>query len=219
MTGADEREGVEGEYDPEEEVRDGNWKIVELQRQQLSTGEEEEEEIAKIYVKLYRAKDEQWKERAVGDARFLRNKSTGRVSVVMRSQAKKVMCHFLVQGEGLCSLDKMKTTDNAWYWTCMDCSEGKAQLETFAMRFKTPADFTHFQQCFEDAKTQNAAAKDKEAPAEPTKAASEGKEEGKAAQSSPTEEAPSTQAKPEPQETTPAVEAPVVEKKEEKKSE
>ena len=141
-------------YNPEEEVHEGNWKIVNLPEVKLETGEESSEEIATFYCKLYRFKDGEWKERAVGNIRFLRNKETKKTFVLLRSETKRAMCYFFVVGEGICKLEKMTSAEKSWMWTCLDFSEGK-NLSNFAARFKTPEDYDSFAKHFNEAYEEN----------------------------------------------------------------
>lgn len=151
----DEEEVNDPNYNPEEEVKEGNWKIVDLPQVKIVSGEENEEEIGKFYCKLYRSKDGEWKERATGDLKFLRNKENNRVSALMRSATKRVMCFFYLHGEGMCHLQKMKAVEKAWCWVCVDLSEGVKHTETFAARFKTNEDYEHFEKLFKESIEKN----------------------------------------------------------------
>jgi Ran-binding protein 1 len=48
------------------------------------TGEEEEDTIAKFRSKIYRWKGE-WKERGVGEMKFLKHKTTGLIRILVRA--------------------------------------------------------------------------------------------------------------------------------------
>ena len=50
------------------------------------TGEESEECIFKMRAKLYRLRDEQWKERGTGNAKLMRHKETKKVRFIMRQE-------------------------------------------------------------------------------------------------------------------------------------
>jgi Ran-binding protein 1 len=50
------------------------------------TGEEKDECIFKMRVKLYRFREEQWKERGTGNLKLLRNKETKKIRCVMRQE-------------------------------------------------------------------------------------------------------------------------------------
>ena len=51
---------------------------------QTSTGEEGLECIMKLRVKLYRFRNNEWKERGIGNAKLLRDKEKKRIRFLMR---------------------------------------------------------------------------------------------------------------------------------------
>ncbi len=62
----------------------------------VPTGEENEECILRIRAKLYRFRDNQWKERALGNARLMRDKETKKVRFILRQEKTlKPMANFL----------------------------------------------------------------------------------------------------------------------------
>ena len=71
-------------YDPEKEVLGDFKPTIELPEIQTVTGEEQEEELTKFRVKLYRWRDAQWKERGVGDFKLMKHKENLRIRVIMR---------------------------------------------------------------------------------------------------------------------------------------
>ena len=88
------------------------------------TGEEAEECIYKQRAKLYRFRDEQWKERGVGNAKLLRNKETKKIRFVMRQEKTlKPIANFLIAEDPLCKLLPMNNNDKAFLWSCYDCSD------------------------------------------------------------------------------------------------
>ena len=67
-----------------------------------STGEEGLECIMKHRVKLYRYRDDQWKERGIGNAKLLRNKEAKRVTFLMRQEkTKKPVANFTRKYSGI----------------------------------------------------------------------------------------------------------------------
>jgi Ran-binding protein 1 len=59
------------------------------------TGEEAEEELAKFRSKLYRWRNKEWKERGIGELRFLKHKSHGKIRVLMRQEKTlKIVANF-----------------------------------------------------------------------------------------------------------------------------
>ena len=67
--------------DPEE---DDKTKAGGLKDVKLKTGTEEEVCIYKQRVKLFRFRNEQWKERGIGNGKLLRNDNQKRIRFVMR---------------------------------------------------------------------------------------------------------------------------------------
>lgn len=138
------------DYNPEEEVAEGNWKLVDLPDQEVKSGEEETDEVFNVRAKLYRWRDEQWKERGVGQAKILKHKQTHKYSFILRQDATmKLMAFFYIHGKGLCQLTKLQTADKSVFWSCVDASEGKARIEKFCLRVKTSEELEQFQKFFE----------------------------------------------------------------------
>ena len=48
------------------------------------TGEEDEEQVAKFRSKVYRWRGGEWKERGIGDLRFMKHKTSTKIRVLMR---------------------------------------------------------------------------------------------------------------------------------------
>ncbi|CCH60267.1 hypothetical protein TBLA_0C04710 [Henningerozyma blattae CBS 6284] len=63
--------------------------IVSLKKQEVKSGEEEEEVIYQANAKLYQLQDvkEGWKERGVGHIRINKNRTSGKYRIIMRSRA------------------------------------------------------------------------------------------------------------------------------------
>ncbi len=151
-----DEEVADPNYNPEEEVAEGNWKIVDLPQVTIETGEKDEEEIFKARAKLYRWREEQWKERGIGDFRILRNKVTGKYRGVLRQdQTLKIRCLFYIHGHGLCNLQRLKTAEKSMFWTCADFSEEKLSLDRFCIRLKTDEDVESFTKAFNNALEEN----------------------------------------------------------------
>ena len=148
-------EDAEEDVNPEEEVK-GDWKAVDLPEVEVKTGEEDKDIIYKGRGKLYRWHDDQWKERGTGDIKLLRDKSTQKVSLVMRQDnTKKVVANFLIEEDPLCLLQPHSGSDKAWLWMAHDFSEGEASREKFALRFGTPEKSQEFKSAFDAAKNFN----------------------------------------------------------------
>ena len=77
---------VGDEYDPEKEVDGGFTGQVSLPEMPVTTGEEEEDVVAKFRSKVYRWREKQWKERGIGELKFLRHQKTQRIRILMRQE-------------------------------------------------------------------------------------------------------------------------------------
>ena len=85
--------------------------------------------------KVYRFRDEQWKERGTGNCRLLRHKETNKIRFVMRQEKTLKPCaNFVVQESPLCDLAPMASNDKAFVWSAYDNSDGEAALEKLACR-------------------------------------------------------------------------------------
>jgi hypothetical protein len=80
--------------------------------------------IAKFRSKIYRWKGE-WKERGVGELKFLKHKTTGVIRVLVRAEKthKCVMNHLLQAKQIFCKLEQLKTSNNSWTWAAYDASD------------------------------------------------------------------------------------------------
>jgi hypothetical protein len=89
------------------------------------TGEENDEEIAKFRSKVYRFRNKQWKERGVGELKFLKNKTTKFIRILVRADKthKCIMNHLIQFKEILCKLSPLKTSKNSWTWAAYDVSD------------------------------------------------------------------------------------------------
>ena len=64
---------------PEEELAVGDWKIVDLPKMDIKDVEEGEDVLIKYRSKIYRWKDNEWKERGLGNFLILKNKETKKI--------------------------------------------------------------------------------------------------------------------------------------------
>ncbi len=120
------------------------------------TGEELEECIFRMRSKLYRLRDDQWKERGTGNAKLLRSKVTKKIRFVMRQEKTlKPVANFFLQDSPLCDLVPMKNNDKAFLWSCTDCSDEEARLEKLCARFQTAENTALFKAAFEAARLFN----------------------------------------------------------------
>ena len=117
----------------------------------LVTGEEDEQVLYSQRVKLYRfdSSTSQWKERGVGILKFLKNSSNGRLRVLMRREQVLKVCanHWITT---TMNLKPLAGSDKAWIWMANDFSDGDANLEQLAAKFKTTELAEEFKEKFEE---------------------------------------------------------------------
>ena len=156
MADHEEDTACNNDYNPEEEVVEGNWKLVDLPVINVDNGETDEEEMFQARAKIYRFDDKQWKERGVGSFRILKNKVSGRYSAILRQdQVLKFRCHFWITGKGLCQLEKLPTAEKSLFWNCMDFSEEELKFEKFCLRLKTEEEIEKMKDVFNKAYEEN----------------------------------------------------------------
>ena len=146
------------QYNPEEEVAtEGQWKLVDLPEVEEKSGEENYTELFTSRTKLYRWRKPEWKERGIGNFRIMKHKESTKIIGMLRQEGtKKIMAHFnIVSLAKLCELERLKTSDKTWVWSCFDFSDPESKLEQFCLRFKTKEDFEMFEKVFNESKVHN----------------------------------------------------------------
>ena len=143
--------------DPEEEKKGNFEQKVELPDEvKKVTGEEAEECIYKQRAKLYRFRDDQWKERGVGNCKLMRHKENKKIRLVMRQEKTlKPIANFNLAEEPLCVLLPMNNNDKAFLWSCYDCSDEEPAIEKLALRLKDADLAQAYKTQFEAAKLYN----------------------------------------------------------------
>ncbi|XP_028412714.1 E3 SUMO-protein ligase RanBP2-like isoform X2 [Dendronephthya gigantea] len=137
--------------DPESEVSGVDFKaIVQLEKIEQSSGEENEDVIYSQRAKLYRYDKDtaQWKERGVGNLKLLKHKITGQVRVLMRRDQILKICanHFLTADM---ELKANAGSDRSWVWhTSGDIADGDPKVEQLAVKFKNAEIAQEFKEKF-----------------------------------------------------------------------
>jgi Ran-binding protein 1 len=131
----------------------GNWKIVDLPEIAVVTGEEQEEELAKLKSKIYRFRYGEWKERGVGELRYLKHKINNMTRILSRAEKthRCTLNHFPLKQPPLGILEKLKTGNNTWAWAAQDSSDDAPAIERFCAKFTSKEDFEKFEMLFNDA--------------------------------------------------------------------
>ncbi|XP_078613735.1 E3 SUMO-protein ligase RanBP2-like isoform X3 [Branchiostoma floridae x Branchiostoma japonicum] len=117
---------------------------------ELVTGEEDERVLYQERAKLFRwdKGTNQWKERGVGNIKFLQHKTTKRIRIIMRRDQVLKVCanHFITTDM---TLKPNVGSERSWVWHAMDCSDDEPAFEQFAARFKTTEIAEEFHKRFE----------------------------------------------------------------------
>ena len=114
----------------------------------------------KIRAKLFRWRDEQWKERGIGNAKLMRDRAEKRVRFVMRQEKTlKPVGNFIILEDPQCVLKPMPNAEKAFVWFVQDFSEGEGAMEKFAIRVRTTEAADEFKSKFEAGQLFNKKAK------------------------------------------------------------
>lgn len=162
------------EHDPHYEP------VIKLTEQvAVVTAEEDEDVLHKVRAKLFRFDKAavEWKERGTGDVKLLKDRSGGKVRVVMRrDKTLKVCANFMITSD--MKLAPNLGSDRAWVWNVSaDYAEAEPTAETFAIRFANSENAQAFKEAFEKAQEDNSKAPKSESA--PAPAAAEEKKEDK----------------------------------------
>ncbi|CAG58269.1 uncharacterized protein GVI51_C04081 [Nakaseomyces glabratus] len=156
----EEEEKKEEKKDDEEEPESPEVHfepIVHLEKVDVKTNEENEDVLFKVRAKLFRfdADAKEWKERGTGDCKFLQNKETKKVRLLMRrDKTLKVCANHLIAPEYV--LKPNVGSDRSWVYACTaDIAEGEAEAFTFAIRFGNKENADKFKEEFEKAQEIN----------------------------------------------------------------
>ena len=155
-------EGDNGEYfNPEEEVKINPSQACSLPKAEIKTGEEDEDLIFKGRGRLYRFRDNEWKERGTGDMKLLRHKTDKRIRFILRQdKTLKIVANFIIAEKPLCELKPHQGSDKMFMFLAYDCSEEEPQIEKFVIKLGNAEKAKTFQKHFEDAQIFNKLAKE-----------------------------------------------------------
>lgn len=130
--------------------------LVHLPPVEISTLEEDEDEMVKLRAKLFRLDSEaeppEWKERGMGDVKILQHKKNNTCRVLMRRDKTHKVCanHYVLP---FMELKPNNHSDRAWVWTTLaDFADEEAQAELLAIRFANAENAMKFKDAFEKAK-------------------------------------------------------------------
>lgn len=137
-----DNEGNNDFFNPEEEVGiAGTAKVRQLLIQPIlpivdvKTGEEDEECIFKIRAKLFRWRNNEWKERGIGDLKLLRNKTSKKIRLIERQdKTLKPVANFIIAEDPLCAIKEHQGSDKMFFLSAYDFSEEQPQIEKFVIK-------------------------------------------------------------------------------------
>ncbi|CAL9731905.1 ran-specific GTPase-activating protein 1 [Monosporozyma unispora] len=144
--------------DDEEEANDVHFEpVVHLEKVDVKTLEENETVLYKVRAKLFRfdPENKEWKERGTGDCKFLENKQTHKVRLLMRrDKTLKICANHIIAPEYI--LKPNIGSDRSWVYACTaDIAEGSPEAFTFAIRFGNKENADNFKKEFEKAQELN----------------------------------------------------------------
>lgn len=131
--------------------------VVHLEKVDIKTLEEDEAVLYKVRAKLFRfdPENKEWKERGTGDCKFLQNKATQKVRLLMRrDKTLKICANHIIAPEYV--LKPNIGSDRSWVYACTaDIAEGEPEAFTFAIRFGNKENADNFKKEFEKAQELN----------------------------------------------------------------
>ena len=105
----------------------------------------------KSKAKMYRWRDNQWKERGMGWLKLQRNNENRTIRYLHRQDKKLTISANFFVTEPLCKLTLM-SNGVAYMWSAIDNSEGEAVVEKFSARFKNAEVASAFSKVFDAAR-------------------------------------------------------------------
>lgn len=156
---ADKQEESNNEKKDEDEAEpDVHFEpVVHLEKVDVKTLEEDETVLYKVRAKLFRfdPENKEWKERGTGDCKFLQNKETKKVRLLMRrDKTLKICANHMIAPEYV--LKPNIGSDRSWVYTCTaDIADGEPEAFTFAIRFGNKENADNFKKEFEKAQELN----------------------------------------------------------------
>lgn len=144
----------DSEEQADEEEADVHFEpLVQLEKVDVKTNEEEEEVLYKVRAKLFRfhGDTKEWKERGTGDVKFLKHKTSGKTRILMRrDKTLKICANHLISTDY--QLKPNIGSDRSWVYTVTaDISEGEPEAQTLAIRFGSKENADKFKEHFEEA--------------------------------------------------------------------
>lgn len=107
-------------------------------------------------AKLFRWRNNEWKERGVGEIKLLRSKVNKKIRCILRQdKTLKPVANFIVSEDPLCILKEHQGSDKMFFFSAYDCSDETPMVEKFVFKFGNAENAEKFRKSFNDAKEFN----------------------------------------------------------------
>lgn len=107
-------------------------------------------------AKLFRWRNNEWKERGVGEIKLLRSKVNKKIRCILRQdKTLKPVANFIISEDPLCILKEHQGSDKMFFFSAYDCSDETPMVEKFVFKFGNAENAEKFRKAFNDAKEFN----------------------------------------------------------------
>ena len=134
----------------EEECKAEFQPVIQLSEVEVLSGEEGWTSLKSFRAKMYRYVDDEWKERGIGDLKFLRHDESKKIRILMRrDKVQKIAAnHYLYEGM---KLQPHACSDKSWIYSAYDFSEEEGRDEQLCVRFPKAEQAADFKEAFDKA--------------------------------------------------------------------
>ena len=144
-------EGGENGANPEDFEPQLDFKpLVKLHEVEVKTGEEDEDVLFKQRCKLFRfdINSKEWKEKGLGDLKFLKHKTTNAIRLLMRrEQVHKICANHRISA----TMTLKEISPKQYSWMANDYSDNEPKTELLLAKFKLVEEAAEFKNQFEKA--------------------------------------------------------------------
>jgi len=146
----------------EEECKAEFQPVIQLSEVEVLSGEEGWTSLKSFRAKMYRYVDDEWKERGIGDLKFLQHDESKKIRILMRrDKVQKIAAnHYLYEGM---KLQPHACSDKSWIYSAYDFSEEEGRDEQLCVRFPKAEQAEKFKETFDGAVQEMAELRKKEA--------------------------------------------------------
>jgi len=112
---------------------------------EMKSGEEDEDVLFMERCKLFRFRDKEYKERGVGDIKFLKHRTTGKGRLIMRREQINLVC---LNCWSLTKVERVRETQLRF--AGIDASDGEPEMSVFIVKFKNAEIMDRFESHLRD---------------------------------------------------------------------